>query len=96
MSESHGYVPYTHGCRCEICRRAKAAYVRNRRGAARVLANKVGNGLSTDGRHVVAGITHGRFGYEERGCRCDVCRSTRYGHQCARLARRKVRVGEAA
>lgn len=29
----HGYVPYTKGCRCEVCRAAKRAYVAERRKA---------------------------------------------------------------
>jgi hypothetical protein len=28
---AHGYVPYTHGCRCAVCKDAKARYVRDRR-----------------------------------------------------------------
>jgi hypothetical protein len=33
---AHGYGPYTRGCRCRVCKDAKAAYCRNRRAAARV------------------------------------------------------------
>ena len=59
----HGYTSYCDGCRCEVCRKAKAGYTRQRRRNAL---------LNTD-PDPVPGITHGRFGYEERGCRCDVC-----------------------
>jgi hypothetical protein len=90
MSESHGYGPYTRGCRCETCREAKSAYSRRRRAAARALANRVGNGLSEGGRHLVSGITHGRFGYEERGCRCDVCLGARAENYRVRYARHQA------
>ena len=82
----HGYGPYTNGCRCEICRKAKADYMRARRAAARALAQK--NTHTSDGlrgspantftpgaeRHVVDGVKHGtRYAYDERGCRCRDC-----------------------
>lgn len=85
---THGYGGYARGCRCDTCRAAKANYIRERRDSARVLANLVGNGFSTDGRHYVDGITHGRFGYEERGCRCDVCLEARMQNIRDRQARR--------
>jgi hypothetical protein len=68
---AHGYGGYSRGCRCEVCRRAKADYMQVRRSTARDLAAK-----HTDerGRHLASGITHGTvFGYEERGCRCRPC-----------------------
>jgi hypothetical protein len=74
MSDSHGYVPYTKGCRCAICRQGKADYMRERRAKARANAQPGGK---------VAGILHGsRAGYEEHGCRCSLCVETRrvYGH----------------
>ena len=58
----HGYGPYTNGCRCDICRAAKAAYQANRRAAASLATTPVPDGL-----------THGRAGYEEHGCRCEIC-----------------------
>lgn len=85
---THGYGGYTRGCRCDNCRTAKADYVRQRRDAARALANRIGNGVSTSGRHYVSGITHGRYGYEERGCRCDICLEARAEHWRAWKARR--------
>ncbi len=64
---THGYGPYSKGCRCEVCRRAKADYMRDRRAAARA---------KPQGK--VAGILHGsRAGYEEHGCRCTLCVRTR-------------------
>ena len=63
MTASHGYGRYAHGCRCDDCKAAKAAYMRDRRNRA-YLADS----------HQGAPFTHGtRFGYEERGCRCDEC-----------------------
>ena len=75
MSENHGYGPYTNGCRCEICRKAKAAYSARARAAGRENARA--------GRYP-SGVTHGsRSAYEERGCRCEKC--------CARqLARHRA------
>ena len=61
---THSYGGYTQGCRCDICRDAKAAYMRKRRRAASL------NPASGP----VEGIKHGTlFGYQERGCRCDDC-----------------------
>jgi hypothetical protein len=60
----HGYGGYSNGCRCEVCRAAKADYMGRRRAAAFV---------NTD-PGPVPGVTHGtRFAYEERGCRCGPC-----------------------
>jgi hypothetical protein len=60
----HGYNRYTAGCRCDICKAAKAAYMKARRDAAFL-------GRST----VPPGVRHGtRSTYEEHGCRCDSCR----------------------
>ena len=78
------------GCRCEPCRKAKADYMRQRREAARQQARP--HTAGPDGgavgrynafapgaqRHHVPGITHGRYGYEERGCRCRECTTARY------------------
>lgn len=86
--EAHGYGPYTHGCRCGICRAAKAEYTRQRRAAGRALAQQHGTAQSPNGRHFVPGITHGRFGYEERGCRCLDCCAARATEWRERKARR--------
>ena len=59
----HGYNRYTYGCRCGICKAAKADYMSARRGAA----------FLNTAPSPVPGITHGRAGYEEQGCRCEVC-----------------------
>ena len=81
----HGYIRYTHGCRCGVCRKAKAEYSRQRRATARSAAADRSADLS---------FTHGtRFGYEERGCRCRPCltarrtrgeasRAARWEHTC--------------
>jgi hypothetical protein len=72
--DTHGYGGYTNGCRCQVCRDAKADYMRERRAAAFTSTGPV-----TD-------VTHGtRFAYEERGCRCEKCvtaerASSRWGH----------------
>lgn len=74
MSE-HGYSAYTHDhCRCEVCRQAKADYVRARRAAGRQVAQP---GVRVDDLK-----RHGtRFGYEERGCRCDECVGARHASE---------------
>ena len=66
--EEHGYAGYaTRGCRCEICKRGKADYMRERRAEARAKAQP---GVA------VAGVAHGtRVAYEEHGCRCQPCRA---------------------
>lgn len=75
MSESHGYVPYTRGCRCEVCRAAKSDYMRERRKVAKMPARDVQ--VRADGTvlMIAKDIRHGtRHGYEEYGCRCTPCR----------------------
>ena len=89
MSE-HGYVAYTKGCRCDICRGAKADYMRERRALARTVAQR--HTVSSTGkrssrqnartpgatRHVAPIARHGtRYGYEEAGCRCFDCTDAR-------------------
>lgn len=70
---THGYGGYTRGCRCGVCRAAKAEYVRGRRRRARQVAARFTDG---SGRHLARGITHGTVsGYEEAGCRCQPCTS---------------------
>ena len=65
----HGYGAYTRGCRCEVCRQAKADYMRARRAAGRSIA------VPDTG---VCGVLHGtRYAYEERGCRCRLCKQAR-------------------
>lgn len=67
----HGYGRYSHGCRCEVCRAAKAAYLRRRRAVAAALARKHTNG---GWRHLAQGVTHGTaFVYKDAGCRCGPC-----------------------
>ena len=62
---THGYGGYSVGCRCDECKAAKAAYMRERRAAAYV---------ADSAPEADPAVTHGtRFAYEERGCRCDKC-----------------------
>ncbi len=69
----HGYNRYTRGCRCPVCRKAKADYMRARRAAARRWAQSV-----TGGRYVADTDSHGtRYAYEELGCRCGSCTAAR-------------------
>lgn len=86
MTASHGYVPYTRGCRCAVCKVAKANYMRARRARARENAARHTQG--SDGsrptrgtawapgatRYVAPISLHGtRAGYDEHGCRCEPC-----------------------
>lgn len=81
----HGYNRYCDGCRCEVCRGAKADYMRERRALARAVAQQNGQGrpglpARTPGvlRHVAPITNHGtRYGYEEAGCRCFDCTDAR-------------------
>lgn len=71
MSAEHGYIAYTHGCRCQVCKASKAAYMRERRAKARQRQGAV-----------PAHIAHGtRHAYEEHGCRCYHCRIARTAAQ---------------
>lgn len=84
-TRKHGYGCYTNGCRCEVCRAAKAEYIRARRATARQRMREVADlGLLH-----VEGITHGRFGYEERGCRCVTCLAARAAADHDTKVRRK-------
>lgn len=93
MSEpalNHGYIAYSHGCRCGACRQAKADYMRSRRAQGRTYAQRLtrSSGGECGVRHNVfapgaeralaAGVTHGtRYAYEEHGCRCRPCTTAR-------------------
>lgn len=67
---AHNYTGYAAGCRCDVCRAAKNEYMRTRRQAARLRAQLA---AGRPALRFVEGIQHGRYGYEERGCRCPVC-----------------------
>lgn len=69
-TDVHDYSRYAHGCRCETCKAAKAAYVRTCRAAAAELRKAITAAGST---FVVEDISHGLGGYQNRGCRCRVC-----------------------
>lgn len=63
----HGYKRYSSNqnpCRCEVCRTAKAAYMREKRKAA-----------GAEKSQVVKGIRHGTaHGYKDNKCKCDPCK----------------------
>lgn len=84
MTPAHGYNAYTHGCRCDVCRRAKADYMREERRRGREFAQ------SLDVRAFVDGIKHGRHGYEVKGCRCQVCTSAHSAESVQRRAKKKA------
>lgn len=69
--KTHGYAAYSNGCRCEVCRAAKAERTREYRAQARKALRLV-NAKGT-GRNFVPGITHGYNGYQNHACRCMVC-----------------------
>ena len=74
MTAMHGYGPYSRGCRCAVCRAAKAAYMRERRAAGTALLRAAQTRQNTL-RPVSRTARHGtRAGYEEHGCRCKSCR----------------------
>jgi hypothetical protein len=82
----HSYTGYTHGCRCRICKDAKATYVRDRRKTAFLAA-----GFLEDSAAPVPGVTHGtRSAYEERGCRCPQCVAVKRGVWLADSRRRRA------
>lgn len=89
MVAEHGYVRYTRGCRCQVCRAAKAAYVRAKRASAAELRSFA---VFWDERYVATGITHGGIsGYQDHHCRCDACRLAK-AEASERETRRKVSV----
>jgi hypothetical protein len=62
---SHGYGGYSRGCRCEVCKDAKAKYMSAKRRAAT---------QSAQPGEAVTGVTHGtRSAYKDKGCRCGKC-----------------------
>lgn len=70
-ADEHGYNAYSHGCRCSVCRAAKADYMREKRRAARRYA---GPGVTARGRYVAPIENHGTTaGYVEHKCRCPEC-----------------------
>lgn len=74
MSEchcEHGYSRYTHGCRCDECRAAKATYMREKRAEARRYAKQL---ISEKGRFAAPIERHGiASGYRDHKCRCLEC-----------------------
>lgn len=64
----HGYNAYANGCRCDVCRAAKADYMREKRATARALR------AADD---AVPYLHHGISGYQDSHCRCHVCRAAK-------------------
>lgn len=87
--QAHGYGRYSHGCRCSICRAAKAAYVQGRRKRARELASRF---TDDSGRHLAIGVAHGTVSaYDESGCRCRPCTSALSAKRLAEHRRQRAR-----
>lgn len=84
---AHGYGPYSKGCRCTVCRKAKADYMRARRAEARALAQRA---AASGRQRYVDGITHGRVGYAEHGCRCRICVSAATANRASLPSARRV------
>ena len=92
----HGYVRYTHGCRCDECKAAKREYIRERRRVARELAakhttklrgrrGKAGQFPAGTERHFVPDVKHGTsYAWFERGCRCLDCTAWKSAGDMAR------------
>lgn len=95
----HGYAAYSHGCRCDTCRTAKADYMRAKRaqakhvGLVRLNLRKVGEYP----RPTVAGVTHGTaHAYKDNGCRCLPCtEAARVKREAERQAARQATGGAA-
>lgn len=67
----HGYSRYTTGCRCLVCRTAKADYMRGKRAQA---AEARRAAQAAGGAYVAPRITHGTLsGYRDSKCRCPDC-----------------------
>lgn len=103
MSAEHGYSPYTHGCRCQVCRDAKADYQRARRRTAletaRAATDTSCRGADRTGkvRHIVPTAKHGSAAsYVELGCRCWDCTDAISAKRAAESRRQRARVRETA
>lgn len=95
----HGYGKYSNGCRCEVCKAAKAAYMAKRRRFGRGIAQRwtthtPGRPALSEpgvGRYVAPVESHGtRFAYEEHGCCCLPCTDARAEHDRTRKARKRL------
>jgi hypothetical protein len=84
--KKHGYRRYRSDCcRCATCRAGHAEKQRQDRAANRLLRLAV----EAEGRtYTVAGITHGRSGYDHHQCRCDTCIEAQYTYNSSRIRRR--------
>jgi hypothetical protein len=85
---NHNYAFYADGCRCCICRQAKADYMRERRAAARAKAKT--HQAETGRPRRLQEISHGQAGYQEYGCRCTTCR----GAMSAAARRRRIQAAQ--
>ncbi len=69
MIQQHGYGPYTQGCRCEVCRQAKAAYMQSKRARAR----SARTASPSDAVFIADVRAHGISAYQDQQCRCGPC-----------------------
>lgn len=73
----HGYNSYTRGCRCDVCKAAKAERLREYR-----------RSTPADG---VRTFRHGTCsGYSNHGCRCTLCVGWRAGKTVVERQRRRA------
>lgn len=77
MSHQPSYGRYSNGCRCEGCREAKSAYMRQKRDTRQMNRTPVKGPYGTT-RWIAMDVPANRHGtiwaYQEKGCRCDPCR----------------------
>lgn len=86
---SHGYGPYTNGCRCDVCREAARVRRHEQRERYRpALQEARANGVV----NIVEGITHGINGWSNFMCRCIVCSAAKQVENLRRS--RKTQVAE--
>ncbi len=68
---THGAGGYSRGCRCDICKAGKAAYMRDKRAAAAVRRREAQARGET---YVASGVYHGTAAsYRDASCRCERC-----------------------
>lgn len=112
MTDAHGYGPYTNGCRCDVCKAAKADYQRAKRADARAVAAQYTTPMKTsdrpvvpgrrrmrvgDLRYVVAAAKHGSAAsYIELGCRCIPCTDALIAKRAAERSRARRRAERAS
>lgn len=84
----HGYSKYTNEkCRCDVCRRANAEHVAQRRRERVAITAQKG---------VPEGVVHGANAYLNWGCRCAICRGARSEADRTRYLAKKAEASSAA